>query len=66
MIHDSDARLTEYESARLLSLSPRTLQAWRLRGNGPPTVQVSARRIRYRRADLVAWIEARLQAGMRR
>jgi hypothetical protein len=54
---DQDALLTEVRAADLLSLSVRTLQAWRARGFGPPYVR-AGRAVRYRRHDLLAWTEA--------
>ena len=54
---DADALLTEAEAADFLKLSIRTLQAWRLRVAGPAFVHVG-RAIRYRRRDLIGWIEA--------
>ena len=55
--NDQDALLTEVQAADLLSLSVRTLQAWRAKGFGPPYVR-AGRAIRYRRRDLLAWTEA--------
>ena len=43
-------------AARLLGLSPKTLEAYRLRGSGP--AYYKAGRVRYRREDLLAWLEA--------
>jgi hypothetical protein len=43
-----EALLTEAETARLLCQSPRTLQAWRIQGAGPPYVKIG-RCVRYRR-----------------
>jgi hypothetical protein len=54
---DHDALLTEVQAADLLRLSVRTLQAWRTRAFGPAYVQ-AGRAVRYRRRDLIAWIEA--------
>jgi Helix-turn-helix domain len=54
---ESEVLLREQDAADLLSLSVRTLQSWRIRMAGPPFVQVG-RAIRYRRRDLIAWIEA--------
>ncbi len=54
---DPDALLTEVQVGQLLGLSIRTLQAWRVRQAGPPFVQ-AGRAIRYRRSDLVSWIDA--------
>ncbi len=55
--YDADALLREEEAADLLSLSVRTLQSWRIRRVGPPFVQVG-RAVRYRRRDLISWIDA--------
>ena len=59
MINDqsSISLLTEDQAAELLALSVRTLQAWRLRGTGPRFVR-AGRAIRYRKADLTAWINS--------
>jgi hypothetical protein len=55
-IADADALLTEAEAADFLRLSARTLQAWRIRIVGPAFVHVG-RAVRYRRRDLIGWIE---------
>ncbi len=47
--------LTEADTALLLGYSPRTLQIWRRRGDGPPFVRLSTRRVRYQYADILAW-----------
>ena len=52
---NSDALLTEMEAAHALSLSSRTLQAWRIRNVGPSYVRVG-RAIRYRLNDLRQWV----------
>lgn len=49
--------LTEVQAADLLRLSIRTLQAWRARRFGPRFVR-AGRAIRYRRIDIVEWVEA--------
>ena len=54
---DADALLREQDAADFLSLSVRTLQSWRIRLAGPPFVQVG-RAVRYRRRDLLVWIDA--------
>ncbi len=54
-----DALLYTVEAAFLLGLSPRTLEALRLRGGGPPYIQVTPKAVRYRRRDLDAWLDAR-------
>jgi predicted DNA-binding transcriptional regulator AlpA len=57
ILQDADALLREQDAADLLSVSVRTLQSWRIRLAGPPFVQVG-RAVRYRRRDLIAWIDA--------
>jgi len=57
-----DRLINEHEAADYLGYSVRALQNWRVRGGGPRFVKVSARSIRYRRRDLRAWVEARLQS----
>ena len=54
---DPDTLLREQGAADLLNLSVRTLQSWRIRMAGPPFIQVG-RAVRYRRRDLIAWIDA--------
>ena len=56
-----DQLLCEKDAAAFLGYTIRALQNWRLRGGGPQYVKVSARSIRYRRRDLIAWVEARLR-----
>ena len=53
---DVEGLLTEVDAADFLRLSMRTLQAWRCRGQGPTFIR-AGRAIRYRRSDLIAWIE---------
>lgn len=52
-----DRLLTETEAALHLGCSIRTLQSWRLRGGGPGYSKVG-RLVRYRPADLSAFVEA--------
>lgn len=54
-----DALLYTVEAAFLLGLSPRTVEALRLRGGGAPYIQVTPKAIRYRRRDLEIWLDAR-------
>jgi predicted DNA-binding transcriptional regulator AlpA len=50
-------------AAAYLGLRPATLESWRYTGGpaggGPPYIALGRRRIRYRRADLDAWLESR-------
>ena len=54
--HESDALLTEVQASDMLSLSVRTLQAWRGQSRGPAYVR-AGRAVRYRRYDLLVWIK---------
>ncbi len=54
-----DALLFTAEAAYLLGLSPRTLEALRLRGGGPPFVAVTPKAVRYRPRDIENWIVER-------
>ncbi|MEP3321514.1 MAG: helix-turn-helix domain-containing protein [Sneathiella sp.] len=54
-----DSMIDEKRAADFLGYSIRALQNWRVRGGGPNFVKVSARSIRYRRRDLIRWIEER-------
>jgi hypothetical protein len=51
-----DALVTEVQAADLLSLSVRTLQAWRARHFGPAFVR-AGRAVRYRPRDLLVWMD---------
>jgi hypothetical protein len=46
--------------AAILNMSPATLRNWRVNGLGPMFVRLSRRCIRYRPADVDAWLVARL------
>lgn len=53
--------LTTRQVAESLSLSPRTLDAWRRAGKrGPAWLRVGSR-VRYRKADVTAWLESLAQ-----
>ncbi len=56
---DLDVLLRQEDAARILDLTPRALEAWRHKGGGPRYIRISARCVRYRRADLQAWIAER-------
>lgn len=57
-ITDPDAGFNENWAAEFLGVSVRTLQAWRVRGEGPRFVKVG-RAVRYRRRELVAFQKSR-------
>ncbi len=51
------------DAAKALCVSLKTLEAMRLKGNGPQWVRVSARKIAYRPEDVRKWIEGRLYSS---
>jgi len=54
--------ITTAEAATYLSLSPRTLENWRARQEGPPFVRMGTA-VRYDTDALSQWIEKSAQAG---
>lgn len=55
--------LTEQQAAEYLGgLTPKALQAWRVRGGGPPFLKIG-RLIRYRESDLHSWLESRIRTS---
>ena len=57
---DPEAALTREQAGVLLGVSPITLDQWRYAGNGPVFFRVGTRGVRYRRADVIAWRDARM------
>ena len=55
--------LTETEAADLLRVAVQTLRNWRWRGQGPRALKIGLRMVRYRRADLEAFIEGQGRAA---
>ena len=51
--------IDERSAATFLDVSPRTLQQWRQNGNGPRYLVLSTRCLRYKRAWLKDWADAR-------
>jgi len=47
-------------AAKYIGVSEATLRLWRSHGEGPPYFRAGEKLIRYRRVDLDAWIESRL------
>jgi excisionase family DNA binding protein len=58
----SETILRTADAARYLNFSESTLEKLRVYGGGPTFIRLGARAVRYRRADLDAW----LAAGARR
>lgn len=55
----NDFVMTRMETAAFLRLSLRALERLEEEGRGPARVNLSARRVAYRRADVLAWLDAR-------
>lgn len=51
--------LSEQEAAELLTVSPGTLSVWRSTGRYALPFLKVGRKVRYRRGDLLAWLESR-------
>ena len=56
-MHSANDMIDETAAADMLAVSPRTLQSWRVTGEGPTFFKLG-RAVRYRRADLSDWIAA--------
>ena len=55
---DIEAAVSEVTAAKLMGLSVRTLQAWRVRGGGPRFMRFG-RAVRYRRRALIEYMDQR-------
>lgn len=55
----TDRLLTTREAAELLSVKETTLEQWRWNGRGPEYIKLN-RAVRYRRADVEAFVERRV------
>jgi len=56
---DPDQHFTTPELSKLLGISTDWLTNGRSQGYGPPFVRLSPRAVRYRRSDIVGWLESR-------
>ena len=56
-VESPDDLLSDGEAARVLRLSPRTLQRWRQEGSGPPFLRMSPGMVRYLRSDLSQFLK---------
>lgn len=58
---DRDGFLDERQVASLICHSVRTIQKWRVSGQGPDFFKLG-RSVRYRRSEVIAWVEERRRA----
>ena len=59
---DHQETLTPKQAGRYIGVSEAALRLWRAEGRGPRYFRAGEKLVRYRRADLDSWIEARLSA----
>ena len=59
---EQENTLNPLKAAKYLGISEAALRLWRTEGRGPRHFRAGEKLIRYRRADLDAWIEDRLSA----
>lgn len=60
---DDERLLTTEEAAEIIRMSKSSLARWRAEGTGPAYVLVGGRAVRYRRADVDAWMADRTAAA---
>ena len=63
LIEPSKELLDEKQAAAVLDLSPGTLSVWRSTGRYQLPFLKVGRNVRYRRADLDAWLQQRCHVG---
>jgi predicted DNA-binding transcriptional regulator AlpA len=56
---DAHRIISEAETARLFSISVDTLRRMCARGEAPPRIRISLRRVGFRLADCLAWVKSR-------
>lgn len=56
---EPDEFLSDAQMCELLGITLRTSGRWRAEGRGPRFIRIGGSRVRYRRADLDAWISER-------
>lgn len=66
MVMEQEHTYAPPKAARYIGVSDAVLRLWRSQGKGPRFYRAGEKLIRYRRADLDAWIEARLSAPVAR
>jgi hypothetical protein len=54
-----DEGLGEGAAGKLIGVVGHTMRKWRQLGIGPEYIRISARCVRYRRSDILRWLESR-------
>jgi len=57
---EQESTFTPRKAAQYLGISEAALRLWRAEGKGPRYFRAGEKLVRYRKADLDSWIEARL------
>ena len=60
---DGDGLLTPKQLSEKLKVTTKTLERWRMTGEGPLYIRLSAKSIRYRVGDVGAFIDRRVLAN---
>lgn len=60
---EQESTLTPLKAAKYLGISEASMRLWRSEGRGPRYFRAGEKLIRYRRADLDSWVEARLSSA---
>lgn len=60
---DDYALMGEDAGAAFCHLTPRAMQNFRLKGNGPRFIKIGSRCIRYRKIDLIEWQESQVRTS---
>lgn len=63
LLHDPRPLLTPPEAADLLRVSEKALALWRRTGDGPAFVRLGRSVIRYRRLDLLSYVDGRVASS---
>lgn len=58
-----DELLTTSQVAEMLNVAVGTLRWWRHQGTGPKAFRIGARKVMYRRSDVVSWLDAQYAAA---
>jgi hypothetical protein len=60
---DPNVLVDQVDAAAILDVTPRSMERWRLIGDGPPFIRISSRCVRYRLGDLHEWVASRRQTS---
>jgi hypothetical protein len=60
-LHTLKTNLTQAQAAEFLGVRPSCLEAWRVKGSGPPFLKLGSKLVRYRLADLERWLDKQVR-----